>query len=157
MLVIYHCFGGSHSSVTAAAIHLGFLPRDRVPTAAEFLTLPYFDARSKGEEGEVRFMGKDREGNHIYTAGKKKLGSRFEALLHDLAEALGIAPQKIIFINTSSLVTLTMRIGGFISRRLGIAILGRPLVIWGIRRAYFQIVNFVTEKEKNIIKGKTLE
>ncbi|HBC94637.1 MAG TPA: hypothetical protein DCZ10_17500, partial [Pelotomaculum sp.] len=26
MKVIYHCHGGTHSSVTAAAIHLGMLP-----------------------------------------------------------------------------------------------------------------------------------
>jgi hypothetical protein len=31
MKIIYHCYGGTHSSVIAAAIHLGLLPEDRVP------------------------------------------------------------------------------------------------------------------------------
>lgn len=152
MLIIYHCFGGSHSSVTAAAIHLGLLPCERLPTAAEFLALPYFDARSKGEEGEVKFMGEDSEGNKVYTAGKKKLGNRFEALLYDLVEVLGIPRQEILLLNTSPLVNYIMRLGGFISRRMGITSLGRPIVIWGTRLAYFQLVDFVAQNVT--LKGK---
>jgi hypothetical protein len=147
MFIIYHCFGGSHSSVTAAAIHLGMLPQDRLPTAAEFLALPYFDARSKGDEGEIRFMGRDAAGNKVFTAGKKNLGARFETLFYDLAEVLGLSQQEILMINTSPLVNDAMRLGGFISRRLGFVALGRPLVVWGTRRAYVNLVNLVNARK----------
>ncbi|NLW07900.1 MAG: DUF3189 family protein [Clostridia bacterium] len=146
MIIIYHCFGGTHSSVTAAAIHLGLLPRDRLPTAAEFRALPYFDARRKGEEGEIRFMGRDSAGNNIYTVGKKNLGTRFEALFYDLAVALGVPQQEILLLNTSPLVNHAMKLGGFISRRLGLVSVGRPLVVWGTRRAYFNLVRFVNDR-----------
>ncbi|MDN5326716.1 MAG: hypothetical protein PWP41_1412 [Moorella sp. (in: firmicutes)] len=143
MKVIYHCFGGSHSSVTAAAIHLGLLPRDRLPAAAELMSLPYFDARSRGEEGEIKYMGTDIYGNKVYAAGKKNLGSRFEALLYDLAKVLGLPRQELLLLNTSPFVNRLMVLGGFTSRRLGLAIPGRPIVILGTRRAYFRLVEFV--------------
>ncbi|GAF27108.1 GTP cyclohydrolase II [Moorella thermoacetica Y72] len=145
MKVIYHCFGGSHSSVTAAAIHLGLLPRDRLPAAAELMSLPYFDARSLGEEGEIKYMGIDPYGNNVYAAGKKNLGSRFEALLYDLATALGLPRQELLLLNTSPFVNRLMVLGGFTSRRLGMTTPGRPIVILGTRRAYFQLVEFVDQ------------
>ncbi|HPZ72110.1 MAG TPA: DUF3189 family protein, partial [Peptococcaceae bacterium] len=33
MKIIYNCYGGAHSSVTAAALHLGLLPEARPATA----------------------------------------------------------------------------------------------------------------------------
>jgi len=147
MIVIYHCFGGSHSSVTMAAIHLGLLPRNRLPTAAELLALPYFDGRSRGEEGELKFMGTDVYGNRVYAVGKKNLGSRFEALLYDLAATLGIKRQDILLLNTSPLVNLLMRIGGFTSRRMGLTFLGRPLVVLGTRRAFASLLKLVEQNQ----------
>ncbi|MBC7325806.1 MAG: DUF3189 family protein, partial [Moorella sp. (in: Bacteria)] len=145
MLVIYHCFGGSHSSVTAAAMHLGLLPRDRRPTAAELLALPYFDGRSKGEEGELKFMGTDLYGNRVYAVGKKNLGDRFEALLYGLAGAMGIPRQEILLLNISRQVNFLMRLGGFASRRLGLTPLGRPIVVWGTRRASSRLAELVAK------------
>ena len=43
MKIIYHCFGGSHSSVSAAALHLGLLDRQRTPTEEELVRIPYYD------------------------------------------------------------------------------------------------------------------
>ncbi|MDN5345312.1 MAG: hypothetical protein PWQ18_1426 [Clostridia bacterium] len=143
MIIVYHCFGGSHSSVTAAAIHLGLLSPYRLPTAEELLALPYFDGRSKGEEGELKYMGTDIYGNRVYAAGKKNLGHRFEALLYDLATILGLPRQEILLFNTSPMVNLLMRLGGFTSRRLGLTGPGRPVVIYGTRRAFFHLVQFV--------------
>ncbi|MGI6285641.1 DUF3189 family protein [Neomoorella humiferrea] len=145
MMVIYHCFGGSHSSVTAAAIHLGLLSRHRLPTAAELLALPYFDGRSRGEEGDLKYMGTDAYGNKVYAVGKKNLGARFETFLYNLAAVIGIPRRNILLLNTSPLVNMSMRIGGFISRRMGLTFLGRPLVVWGTRRAFPRLGLFVAE------------
>ena len=43
MIIIYRCYGGTHSSVMAASIHLELLPGDRKPAGKELLALPYFD------------------------------------------------------------------------------------------------------------------
>ncbi|HCX78095.1 MAG TPA: hypothetical protein DG577_01645, partial [Firmicutes bacterium] len=43
--MIYHCYGGAHSSVTAAAVHVGLLARDKTPSRLELVSLPYFDAQ----------------------------------------------------------------------------------------------------------------
>ena len=43
MHIIYHCVGGAHSSVIASAIHLGMLPKTRVATNSEILSIPYYD------------------------------------------------------------------------------------------------------------------
>ncbi|MFA6694423.1 MAG: DUF3189 family protein, partial [Bacillota bacterium] len=38
MIIVYHCYGGTHSSVTAAALHLKKLHQN--PTANDLLKLP---------------------------------------------------------------------------------------------------------------------
>lgn len=154
-MVIYHCFGGSHSSVTAAAIHLGLLSRHRLPTAAELLALPYFDGRRRGEEGELKYMGTDAYGNKVYAAGKKNLGVRFESILYNLASVIGIPRKNILLLNTSPLVNVSMRIGGFISRRIGLTFLGRPLVVWGTQRAFPRLELFVAEN-RNLWQNKSI-
>ncbi|MFA6670924.1 MAG: DUF3189 family protein, partial [Bacillota bacterium] len=43
MHIIYHCVGGAHSSAIASAVHLCMLPRNRVATDREILSIPYYD------------------------------------------------------------------------------------------------------------------
>jgi hypothetical protein len=89
----------------------------------------------------------------VYAAGKKNLGIRFETLIYDLADILGIPRCEILLLNTSPLVNLAMRLGGFISRRLGLALPGRPVVIRGTRSAYRRLVDFV-EQNRNLWAGQ---
>jgi hypothetical protein len=35
MVIIYNCYGGTHSSILASAIHLKKLPIDRIPSKQE--------------------------------------------------------------------------------------------------------------------------
>lgn len=92
-------------------------------------------------------MGTDVYGNSVYAVGKKNLGGRFEALLYDLAATLGVQRQEILLLNTSPLVNLFMRIGGFTSRRIGLTLLGRPVVVRGTRRAFASLVEFVEQNQ----------
>jgi hypothetical protein len=39
--IIYHCYGGSHSSVIAAALHLKWIDKDRLPSEEEMMAIPY--------------------------------------------------------------------------------------------------------------------
>jgi xylulokinase len=66
MKIIYHCYGGSHSSVLAAAIHTGRLNPERLPTGEELMALPYFtqsgtpyfDTETRGAILGLRFSTK---------------------------------------------------------------------------------------------------
>lgn len=136
MPIIFHCFGGAHSSVTAASIYLGLLPGHRRPTVGEILGLPYFDARPDGREGELLFLGRDAAGHDVYCAGKRYLGYRFTALIKALLEALAIDASELTLINTFPCVNPLMAAGGYASRRLKLVRLGRPLVARGTVLAY---------------------
>ncbi|GFN23471.1 MAG: DUF3189 family protein [Thermoanaerobacteraceae bacterium] len=145
MKIIYHCFGGTHSSVVAAALHLGWIDPHRLPAPDELRSLPYFDRRSPGMEGWILFLGRDRYNNEVYVVGKRGMGETFENLIGGLTQALDLPREEVLLLNTSPLVNWLMAVGGFLSRRLGITLLGRPLVIWGVRRIFTRLVTFVQE------------
>jgi hypothetical protein len=142
MNIIYHCFGGSHSSVTAAAIHLGWLDKRRLPTEDELMALPFYDKTNDDDFGSIKYMGTDEFGNKVFVLGKKSLGDRFNNLLMGVAAILNRQDQ-LMAVNCMSRVNWSMKLGGFTSRRAGITILGRPVVSWGTRRAFWLLVNLV--------------
>jgi len=142
MKIIYHCFGGSHSSVTAAALHLGILNKGKVPAPDDLMALPYYDKTNDDDFGSIRFMGTDELGNDVFVMGKKSLGDRFGKLLMGVAEILGQEDQLIV-VNCMDQVNWSMKVGGFTSRRMRLALLGRPVVTWGTRQAFAHLVNLV--------------
>lgn len=143
MKIIYSCFGGSHSSVTAAAIHLGMLPTTRVPTPKELLEVPYFEQQVGKDHGYFRFMGLDEYKNEVYIIGKQNLGKHFEEIIRQIADIFNINQDEIIIIDSMPYVNYSMMIGGFTSRKMGITCVGRPIVIRGTQKAYFNLVNMV--------------
>lgn len=153
MKIIYHCFGGSHSSVTTAALHLGLLSKERLPTARELMALPYYDKTTDDDFGSIHYMGRDESGNEIYILGKKSLGDRFSHLLMGIAEMLGKEDQ-ITVVNVMERVNVSMKLGGFTSRRIDIPFLGRPVVIQGTRRAFASMVNLVEVTKIRILDLK---
>lgn len=154
MKIIYNCYGGAHSSVTAAAIHLQMLPETRKPSAAELLNLPYYDAQVGKDHGRIRFFGFDSRGNQIYITGKKNLGVFYEEIMYNLLFLGGDKQEQenFVFINTMPYVNIWMVIGGFLSRRLGWKVLGRPLVIYGTKQAYWKFIHLI-----NLVKDKYIK
>ncbi|HZK25373.1 MAG TPA: DUF3189 family protein [Oscillospiraceae bacterium] len=142
--IIYHCYGGAHSSVTAAAIHLGQLQADKIPTAQELLSLALFDRQTAEGHGQLHFFGFDEWGNQIYSVGCRNVGQTMVNILHGVSKLLGIHEQ-LVFVDTLHCVSLKMRIGGYLSRRWSIISVGRPLVIQGTREAYPKIVELVAQ------------
>ena len=65
MHVIYYCYGSAHSSVISAAIHLGRLPSDRVPTQEEMMRLTDFDRTESWQIGTLFFKGHDEFDNPV--------------------------------------------------------------------------------------------
>lgn len=142
MIIIYHCFGGSHSSVTAAALHLNLIAKHRPPTADELMSVPYYDKTTNRDFGSIRFMGRDEFGNEVYVMGKKSMSDRFSAILKGVAGILG-AGDRVLVVNTMNRVNLSMKLGGFTSRRVGLPALGRPVVVAGTRQVFYHLVNLV--------------
>lgn len=141
--IIYHCFGGTHSSVTAAAFHLGMLPSDRKPQAGELLAIPFFDARDSNDHGYITLMGVDGQGNEIYFVGQRGSPQLLENIIHGLARQFDIPPNQYKLVNVMYKVNFSMRLGGFMSRRFKWIYPGRPLVTWGTINAFRKITNLV--------------
>ncbi|MCW3491505.1 DUF3189 family protein [Dethiobacter alkaliphilus] len=145
--IIYHCYGGAHSSVTAAAIHLGKLKPHIIPSDRELMSLTLFDRQTKDGHGQLHFFGFDRAGNQVYSVGCRNIGSSLENFLQNVSGLLNVE-DELHFVDTLHCVNLKMRIGGYISRRLGIIKYGRPLVLEGTQDAYPKLVELVNKVRK---------
>jgi len=148
MHIIYHCVGGTHSSAVASAIHLGMLPKDRIATKQELLSIPYFDTVTKKEYGRIIYRGIDEYGNHVYTLSRQFHPKIVIPALEDLCIILTGDTSQIMLVNASPTVNTLMKIGGCLSRRLKLVSIGRPMVINGVRKAYPDIVNLVSQTKK---------
>ncbi|MFZ5648839.1 MAG: DUF3189 family protein [Bacillota bacterium] len=141
--MIYHCYGGAHSSVTAANIHVGRLPRDRAPLYSELVSQNFFDLQRVADTGKIILMGQDIQGNHIYVVGRRSRPYLLENVVNGLSEIFGINKDSYIIVDVSPCVNLAMKLGGFMSRRMGLVALGRPIVTWGTMRNYKRLLDEV--------------
>lgn len=153
MKIVYSCYGGAHSSQAAAAIHLGQLPVDRVPEARELLAVDRFDRVGDDQHGIVQFAGVDDEGNEVYILGRGPGFKVVERAFRSGFRVGGGDPDQLLFVNALVTVNLLMRVGGFLSRRLGWVFLGRPLVVYGTRRAYPDLVRLVENTRRLAAKA----
>ncbi|MCR1898196.1 DUF3189 family protein [Irregularibacter muris] len=154
MKIIYYCYGGAHSSVLSAAIHVGMLPTYRIPRKEEFFSIPNFDITTNDEIGTPLYMGMDIWYNEVYCMGlgplKEKALSSILFLEKHREEFLC---EQAIFIYALPIVDVGVRIGGFLSRGLGITFLGRTIIIQGLQRRYFEFVKLVNRViSHNILK-----
>lgn len=143
MKVVYCCFGGSHSSPVAAAIHLGRLPADRVPFVQDLMALDLYDNTSNADMGTPVLVGVDEAGHEVYVLGRGKGAGIVERALVSGWRLAGRDDVPFLFADTLRCVNLWMRIGGFLSRGLHLVALGRPLVLYGTRLAFYRLVDFV--------------
>jgi hypothetical protein len=148
MKVVYHCYGSAHSSVTAAALHLGLLPRDREPTDAELLAVPRFDRTRTRELGTPFFIGRDGAGRGVYALGRGPAARLVVNCLESLLLEADASPVAIVLVNALPAISLVTTIGGTLSRGFGLVWPGRPLALWGIRHCYPRFVRLVSETER---------
>jgi hypothetical protein len=145
MIYIYNDYGGTHTTVLAAAFHLNKLPQNKTLTRKEILNVDYFNKLNRSDMGRIIFHGVDEEGDSVYTVGRGN-SKAFVPGMKNLIEILQGKSghrEKIIFSNTSPTVPITMTLGGILSRGLGIDSLGVPLLIKGAKQASSTIVQLV--------------
>lgn len=149
--IVYYDYGGSHTSVTAAAVHTGRLPSDKLPSGDDLMAVPYLDKTTPEDFGKLKHIGTDKNGDQIYALGTKI--SRHLELLGDMAGLLDVSNQYV-FLNTSPYVNNVLRVGGWLSRSVSLPALGRPLVVSGLRDA-FPALSSMVERVKLQQKGST--
>jgi len=141
--VIYCCYGSAHSSVVAAAIHLGNLPVHRVPYSQDIMNLPYYDKATTAQLGLCMYMGTDDAGCDVYVLGMGPARKIVWRAVESIFELCGVSKESYILVDTLTSIGAVTKIGGFLSRRVGLTRIGRPMTIWGIRRAYPQLTSIV--------------
>ena len=154
MKVFYCCYGSAHTSVVAASIHLGLLPKDKIPVSKEFTILPHYDETESFEIGTPFFMGKDEFEADVYIIGMINQRDLIKNTIRSYLRHCGINDKDILMVDTLKGIGIMTKIGGFASRRLGLIKIGRPLTIWGIQQRYIGFVNLVNNvkaKQRNIL------
>lgn len=143
MKVIYNCYGSAHSSVLAAGIHVGLLPEDRVPTFGEITALPHYDQTETEEIGTIYYFGEDELGSQVYILGMKSSPKVVKRAIFSMLEEFDIDRTELVLVDSLPYVNNMTRIGGFLSRGLGLVKIGRPLTVYGLQKSYSRFVNLV--------------
>ena len=141
MKVFYQCYGRSHTSVVAAHIHLGNLPSGALPSVKQIMALPFFDEAEEADFGRPLLFGRDANGHEVFAIG---LGLGVRAGLGAISGLFNIsgASQPLV-VNTLEGLGIVARVGGGLSRQLGLVSLGRPMAAYGVRGAYPRLVKTV--------------
>jgi len=147
--VIYHCYGRAHSSVIAAHLHLGTLPIEGLVTKEQIMIIREFDLAEADDWGKPHFMGNDEEGNEVFILGLNSQTQICCRTIFSLACHLGIADQ-IMLVNTLTVIGMTTRIGGFLSKKMRLQWIGKPLAAQGIINSLPRLRNLVTEVKMQI-------
>jgi len=150
MNIIYHCYGGTHSSVVAASIHVGLLPDDRLPEDRQLISLPLFDKLTPADAGKTIFVGQDERGHRVYCLGRRHSFHRIKQALLGLERIYEAGGERTLFVNTMRYVNVSMRTGGFLSRRLGHVKVGRAVVLRGTKAAFRGLSDLVKRVKSSL-------
>ena len=150
MKLFYCCYGGAHTSVTCASIHLGYLPSDRIPESYEFRKVPFYEKMDHHKLGTPVLMGKDELGCDVYILGLKNAKQVAVPALKSYLNLCGVDQKSYLLINALVELHPVTSIGGVVSRKFGVPVLGRPMTIWGIRRTYPRFVKLVENVKENL-------
>lgn len=153
MKIIYYCYGGTHSSVLAAAIHTGKLSNNKIPSKEEIYALPLYDKVTGAELGSPFYYGKDELSNEIYVLGLGTKRLLIKEFLLDYLKLFDINTEEVMLIAALPYVNFFTKLGGVLSRRLGLIFLGRPLVTYTLQRLYpdyTELVEHVKKRLKNM-------
>jgi hypothetical protein len=143
MIVIYHDFGGTHTSCVCANIHINKLPMDKIPDKDEIINLPTFDKVRKNEYGRLLYIGTDEMGAQVYTLCRKHSKKFVIPAISDMYQIFNGNLDGFFLANTSPTVNNLMRIGGLTSRVLGLIYFGRPIAAKGVQKDYTKLVDLV--------------
>lgn len=143
MKIFYCCWGSAHTSVVSSHIHLGLLPNHRRALFREINALKMYDRTPNSEIGTIFYVGDDSLGNQVYFMGFGPQKQLVRQSIMDYLQLQGIDPHETMFVDAIVNATWLTCVGGYLSRRLGITWIGRPLTIIGILQNYGAFVRLV--------------
>lgn len=149
---MYHCYGGAHTSITCASIHLKYLPCDKIPSEKDFRSIPFYDEMESHRVGTALFMGKDELGFDVYVWGMKGGKSLVIPSIRSYLNQTNPKRNEILFVNALAHLHPLTAIGGITSRRLGMVGIGRAMTIKGIIVTYPAFVELVERVKDNLRK-----
>jgi len=147
--IVYHCVTGCHTSSTAAAIHLGLLPIDYKPSYHDLIRVPFYDALEEKDRGKLMLRGTDEKGNKVYTLSRKYIPHLLLPVVSDTWRMLGQAEDELILINTQPSANGFVKFGGYLSRRLKLTGVGRPVVAKATLYSYNNIAKIVKNTKRS--------
>jgi len=153
LIIIYHCFGGAHSSVMAAAIHLGLVTDTANLRNQDVLNLPYFDMQDEDEVGSIRFVGCDAAGNGVFIMGRSNQSAVTRTALRSCADLLGIGEECFCMTDALPYVNPLMIMGGYLSRRLRLVGCGKQIAALGTRLAVPALRYAVKQTRQRILNA----
>ncbi|MCK8817751.1 DUF3189 family protein [Natroniella sulfidigena] len=156
MKVIYYCYGSAHTSVLAAALHVGLLPLQKKADSETIKNLPYYDQVESDQIGSPILYGEDDLKNQVYILGLGGERKLMKQILYNYLELCGVNTNDIMLIGALTHANLWTKVGGFLSRRCGIITLGRPLTIYSLLKeydCYVDLVLNVKQRLKQIAKA----
>lgn len=147
---VYHCFGAAHSSIVAASLHLGLLPeRGLVRPRDLYAAVPAFDKRSGNDIGRAVYVGTDGDGCQVFVIGFDGARGVITRAFVDLIKLADGGPH-VVFADTLNAVNLLVRIGGYLSRRLRVVSIGRPLAALGIAMSIGRLREVVARTKRAV-------
>ena len=150
MKIVYHCYGGAHASPVAAAIHLGILAKDRLPSFRDFKRVPYFDTQTKKDHGRLIKIAPDHWGNEIYILARRNATDTVINLIKEFFKLTEGNPEEYFFVDCVQLYNLFMVAGGFSSRAMGWVGMGRPVVTFGTILSFPILVGIVNRTLRKV-------
>ena len=117
----------------------GILNMHNPLTWQDLFTCPYFDTVDKKDTGKINYMGKNATGDDVYIMGCKNAGSIVETVVNELEKVVHFNTSELLMVNTVPCLNNWMRLGGFLSRQLGLVKAGRFFLFHGSKQAYPKI------------------
>lgn len=148
--VVYHCFGGAHTSVVAGAIHLGLLPAR--PSWRQIATFPLFDRTPTRDRGLPLYLGTDDRGQRVYAMGRGRDTRATALILDGLLHALRL-DGRVTQHDTLACAGPLTKLGGYLSRRLGLVRPGRALAALGVARDVPRLLRVVEAARRAPARG----
>ncbi len=106
-----------------------------MPGYQDLIDLPYYDKVNSSEVGTIFHMGHDAQGNELYILGCRNCGPMVEKTTGEMNRILGIK-SEVVMVDTTPCLNIIIKIGGFLSRRLGLIRTGRFILHRGICLAF---------------------
>ncbi|TDX52898.1 DUF3189 family protein [Orenia marismortui] len=152
MKVIYYCYGSAHSSVLAAAIHTNMLPTSEVPDKNSIYNLPHYDKTNSKQIGTPFYYGEDEFNNQVYVLGMGSKRILVKDVLLGFLEISNINHSELILVDALPYVKFLTKVGGVLSRRLGVISIGRYLTTYTLQSVYYKYIDLVSEVKKRLIE-----